>query len=432
MRADLSTVEMGIRLLIVAFLLLNVGVAVWMRRTIRMMRRATARWLQIAALLIFNVPTISMFILGPHAGAGLSKPILSLLFYPALAWHIANLSLFVVVIVFSLGAGVSRLLGGVRRALTQRSSLVPCETPGTGAAHNALNPDRRRFLHSVSLAVPAFAFGGSLTSIVAAQTDIRINEIDIFRPSWPEALDGLRIAHISDVHTGTFIRLDDLDGIVSQVNALSPDLIVFTGDLCDVEELLVPSATRLGNLSAPLGVYSCLGNHEYFLPIDAVVRELTRNGLNPLVNASVELSSGAQRFSLVGIDYAFSGQVYGLPQSTQADQVAQAFEGITESNLPQIALAHNPEAFDALKAHGVDLVLSGHTHGGQVVWCHDEHGRAVGPVERAFPHFKGLYNEDGTHLYVSSGVGHWMPIRVNCPREIALLTLRRGSLFTAS
>ena len=119
MRADLSTVEMSIRLLIVACLLINIGVAVWMRRTIRFMQRRSVRYCQLAALLLFNVPTVAMFILGPHAGAGLSKPLLSVLFYPALAWHIANMTLFVLMIVLMSGACVSRLFRRARHAWTQ-------------------------------------------------------------------------------------------------------------------------------------------------------------------------------------------------------------------------------------------------------------------------------------------------------------------------
>lgn len=240
----------------------------------------------------------------------------------------------------------------------------------------------------------------------------------------PDELDGLRIAHLSDLHVGELFKAEHLPQIVKACHDLKPDLIAVTGDFVDLSlrRTLRPIIEAMSDLSAPLGVHFCLGNHDYLDDGPRLVRRFHKAGLNMLVNQSVSLQARGRRVTIGGIDWC--DRETDMPQLVRHTVRAGLRHGKPDLHL---MLAHHPHAFDEAARHGIDLTLSGHTHGGQVI-LRPTNGsrRSLGLGNLAFRYPGGLYQRGQSFLYVTTGVGAWFPLRVRCPAEIACLTLRSG------
>lgn len=224
---------------------------------------------------------------------------------------------------------------------------------------------------------------------------------------------GFRIVQLSDLHIGPTLRERWLRAIVARVNALEPDLIVLTGDIVDGQVAHVARfAAGFAELRAEHGVYFCTGNHDVYSGIEAWSEELARLGLHPLRNERVAIGE-PPLFDLAGVDdFAARHRSEG-----GGPDFERALGGRDESRAV-VLLAHQPPAISAAVAHGVDLQLSGHTHGGQL-WPFHVFTR----LQTAYR--AGLYRVADSWLYVSRGTGFWgPPLRVFAPAEITELTLR--------
>jgi predicted MPP superfamily phosphohydrolase len=230
----------------------------------------------------------------------------------------------------------------------------------------------------------------------------------------PEALQDLKVVQISDIHMGDTIGEDYLRDIVARVMEQDPDLIVITGDLIDgkvreIDSLLDP----LDELQAPLGIYFITGNHEYYFDVIAWLYEIESHGITTLVNEHVVIRYRGYRIVLGGIPDHDGGQFLA---SHQPD-VEKTFSGAPTGDI-RLLLAHQPRSYPLAKHHGVDLQLSGHTHGGQI-W---PFGLFV-PLQQYFSAGLHRVHEDSGHkpqwLYISRGTGYWgPPMRVGAPSEI--------------
>lgn len=238
-----------------------------------------------------------------------------------------------------------------------------------------------------------------------------VKQVEIALPDWPKALDGFRIAQLSDVHIGTLIGKRFAARITERVNALKADAIAITGDLVDGSiEHIGDRVEPFSQLRARHGTYFVTGNHDYYsgaMDWCARVREL---GINVLRNERVGIDHDGARLWIAGVDD------YMLRRRSRADLDA-ALSGLHETD-PVVLLAHNPLTFEDAHERGVSLQLSGHTHGGQMwpfTWLVRLQTRFVA----------GLYRLGRSQLYVSLGTGYWgPPVRVLAPAEITLLTLR--------
>ncbi|HVB40668.1 MAG TPA: metallophosphoesterase [Terriglobales bacterium] len=245
-----------------------------------------------------------------------------------------------------------------------------------------------------------------------AARDPEINHLQLQLPHLPPALEGLRIAHLSDIHYGLFLSSRSLSRILDLTQAQRPDLIAITGDFVTQSPAFVePVSEMLARLRAPLGVWAVLGNHDFRSGAERVTRALRQQGIKVLRNQRRLLRHGATRFQIAGID-----------DSRQHPDVAAALGG--RGRAPEapftLLLAHNPLELEPAARCGVDLVLSGHTHGGQI-----KLGFAAQLYERYLP--AGLLTSGETQMYVSRGLGKVIvPMRVGAPPELAFLTLHRG------
>ena len=257
-----------------------------------------------------------------------------------------------------------------------------------------------------------------LLATVATWQGLRVPEVRHIRlevPHLPRALDGLRIVQLSDLHISTSFQRDWVASIVKTTNALKPDLICITGDLADGQpDELAEDLSPLRSLHAPLGVFSCLGNHEYYWGYARWAQASRDLGLHLLENSHMVLDVKGQAVVMAGVTDP-AAQRFGLP----LPDIGKALTGAPPDAL-RILLAHRPALFPRSVNAGVDIQLSGHTHGGQVAGL-DLVVAAFNDGFRA-----GVYQLGAHLLYVSSGCALWpgFPLRLLVPSEITELTLR--------
>ena len=235
---------------------------------------------------------------------------------------------------------------------------------------------------------------------------------------WPQEFNGLRVAVISDIHAGgPFINDKKLRLIVERTNQLQPDLIVLLGDYMSpnswhshrVEPEVIAEALK--DLRAPLGVYSVLGNHDWWYNGQKVRRALEQKGITVLDNEVAEVKWRGTSFWLVGLS-----DLWTRPQHIEAT-MAKVPQG-----KPVIALTHNPDIFPSIP-RSVPLVLAGHTHGGQVNI--PLIGRPIEPSDFGQRYAAGHVFENDHHLFVTTGIGtSILPVRFRVPPEIVQLTLK--------
>lgn len=252
-----------------------------------------------------------------------------------------------------------------------------------------------------------------------AKDDCEVVTKEIFLHTLPSSFDGFTISMISDVHSSVFMTKERMKEYVALTNSLKSDLIVVTGDHVNsfVDEVY-PFAEAFTDLKAPFGVYGVLGNHDFFTDdVDVVTREINDCGIKMLRNERIEITKGDEKFYLIGIDDTGSAQ--------RADtRIAMTTNGI-ESETPKILLCHRPYFLEQARQHKIDLTLSGHTHGGQIVFA--KFGtNVIAPARIASPYVAGLYSLGNSQMYVNRGIGTvGPPIRLNCPPEITKIVLRR-------
>ncbi|MFE0649000.1 metallophosphoesterase [Streptomyces sp. NPDC059534] len=236
----------------------------------------------------------------------------------------------------------------------------------------------------------------------------RVKRVTVPLAKVPRAAHGYRIAVVSDIHLGPILGRAHTQRIVDTINSAQPDLIAVVGDLVDgTVENLGPAAEPLARLRARHGSFFVTGNHEYFSGADAWVDHVRELGLRPLRNERVEIAAG---FDLAGVDDV-AGESEG-----QGPDFARAL-GDRDRARAAVLLAHQPIVVHDAVRHGVDLQLSGHTHGGQL-WP----GNHL--AELANPTVAGLERYGDTQLYVSRGAGAWgPPVRVGAPSDITIVEL---------
>jgi predicted MPP superfamily phosphohydrolase len=247
--------------------------------------------------------------------------------------------------------------------------------------------------------------------------EFRIRPLGVALPGLPPALDGLRIALVSDLHVGTFTSGGTVKRVVEETSRLDADLVLLPGDL--INNALADLSGALDavcNMQSRHGAYLCVGNHDLIEDGAEFVRRVKARA-PLLVNESRVIPVRGQLVQLLGLPWQREEALIASSVQELAGQVAPgAFP---------ILLAHHPHAFDAAAAAGIPLTVSGHTHGGQLML-----GDAVGFGPLLYRYWSGLYRQpaaNGASLVVSNGVGNWFPLRTGAPAEIIHLTLWSGA-----
>jgi predicted MPP superfamily phosphohydrolase len=264
----------------------------------------------------------------------------------------------------------------------------------------------------------ALGYGSIFWGYLVGQRRVEVDRVDLPLPNLPDALAGLRVAQISDLHIGLQLRAPLLRELVARVNALEADLIVITGDVFDFDPSFIEEGCReLAALDAPLGVFCVLGNHDVYTGVDAVARGLeSLTKIRVLRDEWTRVEAAGAALAIVGIEDP--GHGWSERDATHGALLKLAAEVPLE--LPKLLLIHRPSYFKEAARLGYPLSLAGHTHGGQIALplAHQHN------VSRLISRWtRGLFRDDetGALLYVNRGLGvAGPPVRLNCAREISL------------
>ena len=275
-------------------------------------------------------------------------------------------------------------------------------------------PSRRLFLiNGTNLGV--LGISGALTAYGLAQARKipSVRQVDAPVENLPDEFHGFRILQLTDLHVSMTIRRDYVQRVVDRANDQKPDLIVFTGDLADGGAHALRSETApLANLKAPWGKFFVTGNHEYYSGVAGWLAEARRWGFVPLINEHRIIRLSGAEIVLAGITDYRAAHIEPSHESNPEAALAGA-----PVQAAKIMLAHQPKSIFGAEAAGADLLICGHTHGGQYVPFN-----LMVPLDQPYVH--GLHKHGRTWIYVSRGAGYWgPPIRVGAPSEITVLRL---------
>ena len=291
---------------------------------------------------------------------------------------------------------------------------------------NNYNPLRRKhFMRSLAIGSGASVLS-ALESLALEPEWIEVVEVDLPMANLPQVLVGKRVVQISDIHCSRVVKVAYLQRCVSRINGLRPDVVVMTGDYVTYHNLRRYTKKFLkvmGGIRSKNGVYACLGNHDYGLirGVRAVQPRLVRDlvegmgelGIRVLRNEGCAVSIDGQRIWVVGLGDLWSGDF----------DAEGAFLGVPLEE-PIIALSHNPDTVESLQGLGVNIVMSGHTHGGQVRVA--KMRPPILTMIKNKEYHSGMFEVGDTKLYVNRGLGRLGRIRYNCRPEITVFTLSRS------
>jgi uncharacterized protein len=285
-------------------------------------------------------------------------------------------------------------------------------------------PTRRRFLQVAAgvAATGALALGEDTIILEPNRPTLVAMEIALAR--LPAAFDGFTIAHLSDFHYDEHFSAVPIRAAIDIVNSLSPDFVVLTGDFVTVPlfhrrfhtakraaKAAEPCASLLTRLQPRLGIVSVLGNHDADAGAPRIIGTLNSHGLPVLRNRSIPIEQGGSRIWLCGLDSVWEGN----------PDMDRALHGVPSEELV-VLLVHEPDFADEAAHYRVDLQLSGHSHGGQI-WLPGIGAPWLPRFAQKYP--RGLYRIGPLTLYTNMGLGTIrLPIRLNCPPEVTLFTLR--------
>ena len=239
---------------------------------------------------------------------------------------------------------------------------------------------------------------------------LSVEKIEIRLKRLPKNLEGFRLVHLSDIHHSPFTDIEHISRAVSIANSLQPDVFVLTGDYVSHESsYIAPMAEVLGKLESEFGTFACLGNHDHWTDAEMVTNLMREANIKVLINEGFRFTAKDASFWLAGVDDYMVGKT----------DLRAALRGSFPDEMIML-LAHNPIIVRRAARVGVDLMLSGHTHGGQIKLRDDE--------KRILPRRKlknGLYRRKDTQIYITRGIGTVvLPVRYGCPPEISLLELQ--------
>jgi hypothetical protein len=284
--------------------------------------------------------------------------------------------------------------------------------------------ERRKFIKNSSLAFFGVPFFTIAKDAVDSTYDILINRVTIPIKDLPQEFEGFTIAHISDVHAGSFVDSTFIDSAAEMLNKFKPDIIAATGDFVNFKQDefdLLHNA--FSAMQAKYGKFGCLGNHDHFMDkrdTHRLINKIEKTDMHLLINENIEIKKENKSIFIAGSDNYGYGQTFGDFDKT--------LDG-ADPHSPIVLLCHDPTNWEReiRQRRPVDLMLSGHTHGGQAGISFI--GKTITPATFVYKHYKGLYSDFYQHLYINCGLGtSGIPIRLGIPPEITLIILTKSQV----
>ncbi|WP_104981409.1 metallophosphoesterase [Sorangium cellulosum] len=421
------------------------GLALWRRLRAAFPRHGTwVNGLCAAGFLLLAHPALFMAVAGWSGLRALQRHVPEPLSMASMGLQVA---LLLVALPLAIAAAARAALRALRRARPARGveatarvaaaaqPAADAAQPQAATAADAAQPEavderRRRVVVAATWALPAAAVAVSMGGVLASRQRPVITRIALPVRRELTSLHGLTIAQLSDVHVGNFMDAERLDELRDAMNALGADLHVVTGDLLDHHVSQLELSTRLlrGLRPARGETFFCMGNHEYIAARSAdagtIVKGLEEAGAQVLIDEAREVRLGGDRLWMGAIDYPSRGRSGEAARRPLRDGLTRALGQMRDDGAPRVLLSHHPGTFVQARDLPLpfDLMLSGHTHGGQISL-----GRIgeyeLTPLLAAAHYHNGLYEHRGRRLYVNAGAGGWLPVRINCPPEITLVEL---------
>jgi hypothetical protein len=316
-------------------------------------------------------------------------------------WHFLVLPILVLLLI------LDQIAHTIRHWLCR--AMAPAK-PAPQPPSPPANLSRRNFLASAAIVAAPLATASMCAAAASELGKFRVKSYDLAFPAWPKELDGYTITVIADVHVGEFSSQKMLDDIAETSNRLKSDLVLLPGDLINISRADLPSALDMVlRLDSRDGVYLVLGNHDCIQGPGAFVESVRRRGVKILVDQFSVIQTRGAAFQLLGTTWT--------DEYLRAGSVAYTAD-LRIPGLFPIMMAHHPHSWDTAAEHEIPLVISGHTHGGQIMLT-----KSIGAGPLRFRYWSGRYDKPGSTLVVSNGVGNWFPLRVNAPAEILHITM---------
>jgi len=240
--------------------------------------------------------------------------------------------------------------------------------------------------------------------------------LDITHPDIPEAFEGFSMVFLTDIHHGPFFSQKRVARLVERVNKLKPDAVLLGGDNVHREDTrhIFSFYAEMSKLTAEYGVYGVMGNHDYWMSEQLSIQQMRQNNIKLLRDEGIWIEKGADRIYLGGVDDLMEGH----------PDIQSTIQGVSDSDFTLI-VSHNPDVAESQSVNGVDWMLSGHTHGGQVTFF----GLWAPVVSSSYgqKYRSGLVQKENTFVFVSNGVGTITPpVRFFARPQIVLITLHPG------
>ena len=428
----------------------------WYRAVWRITAQWRAAWLRIGTRVLYGLALLFVifavaggFRMGTHGHLKQREAILAMF---AGLWFSSALFAFLAVEVVH---GVERIWNWYRksRVKAQTTPLAATATAGTTAAASSLstverlaNPSRRYFFRTASVLAGAAPFAGAVYGFAAERLSYQVRRVEIPIANLPPALDGMKIAQISDIHLSAFMSRESVRRVVDMTNDLGSDVTVVTGDLITgSRDPIADCVEEVSRLHAPLGIYGCNGNHEIYADAEETAQLLfAQAGMKMLRQENAVLNFRGAHLNLIGVDYQRERNLNG-----HRTLMLSNMEPLIRRDLPNILLSHNPNSFNRAAELGIELSLAGHTHGGQIQVEILDH--RLTPARFISDYIAGLFERplfkpsrevlvqsaadrptgnprpNTSRLYVNRGIGTvGAPVRLGVPPEISLIVLRRA------
>ena len=269
--------------------------------------------------------------------------------------------------------------------------------------------NRRQFLKKIAGGI--CLFGGFWTLIEPLL--LSLERVTVHLPNLPQSFEGFKMVLLTDTHCGPFTSPAFIQSAVDMANETEPDVVLLLGDYCHRHKKYIgPGIEPFSSLRADSGVYAVLGNHDHWESAALTIRELERAGIEVLLNKSMTLEEGGEQLTIGGVDDLWEGR----------QDLGRAFKGV-KRDTPKILMSHNPDFAERLHlGPPISLMVSGHTHGGQVRI--PLLGAPIVPVRTGQKYCQGLKEGPDCLVYTSRGVGTITPpVRFDCRPEVSLITL---------